>query len=73
MDKIYGELVSSFPMNEIGKVGTAVTDTVGNLSTLFIKYLPDDLFIDNSDPQYQELYGNWNTSTTSRGMLIQEL
>ncbi|HEX9251457.1 MAG TPA: T9SS type A sorting domain-containing protein [Ignavibacteriaceae bacterium] len=57
--------VSSYSMSEIGKVGAAVTDTVGNLSTSFIKYLPDDLFIDNSDPQYQELYGNWNTSTTS--------
>ncbi len=55
--------VSSYPMDEIGKVGAAVTDTVGNLSTAFIKYLQDDLFIDNSDLQYQELYGNWITSS----------
>ncbi len=57
--------VSSYPMSDIGKVGAAVTDTVGNLSTSFIKYLPDDLFIDNSNQQYQELYGNWIPSTTT--------
>ena len=57
--------VSSYRKSEIGKVGVAVTDTVGNLSTSFIKYLPDDLFIDNTNQQYQELYGNWITSTTA--------
>lgn len=56
---------SSYPINEIGKVGAAVTDTIGNLSTSFIKYLPDDKFIDNLDPQYQELYGNWITSSST--------
>jgi len=61
--------ISSYPINEIGKVGTAVIDTVGNLSTSFIKYLPDDKFIDNLDPQYQELYGNWiATSSTAWGV-----
>ena len=54
--------ISSYPINEIGKVGAAVVDTVGNLSTSFIKYLSDDIFIDNGDPQYSEVYGNWNTS-----------
>ncbi|HCY74495.1 MAG TPA: hypothetical protein DHV28_01110 [Ignavibacteriales bacterium] len=57
--------ISSYPINDIGKVGAAVTDTVGNLSTSFIKYLPDDKFIDNIDPLYQEVYGNWITSTNN--------
>ena len=57
--------ISSYPISEIGKVGVAVTDTVGNLSTSFIRYLPDDKFIDNTDPQYQELYGNWTTSSNT--------
>ncbi len=57
--------IPSYPINEIGKVGTAVTDTVGNLSTAFIKYLSDDKFIDNLDQQYQELYGNWVTSQST--------
>ena len=38
---------------------------MGNLATSFIKYLPDDKFIDNNNPQYQEIYGTFNTSTTS--------
>ena len=57
--------ISSFSLNEIGKVGVAVTDTAGNLSTRFIKYLPDDKFIDNGDAQYSELYGNWMTSAST--------
>ena len=47
------------------KVGVAVIDTSGNLSTKIVKYLPDDIFIDNADPAYQEVYGNWTTSTIS--------
>jgi len=47
------------------KVGAAVTDTSGNLSTKIVKYLPDDIFIDNADAGYQEVYGNWTLSTNS--------
>ncbi|MFH0736756.1 MAG: T9SS type A sorting domain-containing protein [bacterium] len=57
--------VLSFPKNELGKVGAAITDTAGNLSTKFIKYIPDDIFIDNGDSRYSEIYGNWTTSTNS--------
>lgn len=57
--------VNPFSLINIGKVGVAVADTVGNLTTAFIKYLPDDKFIDNNDPQYQELIGSFSTSTTS--------
>lgn len=59
------ETVSSFKLNEIGKVGVAVADTTGNLSTSFITFLPDDKFIDNGDPEYSELYGNWTTSSNA--------
>ncbi len=45
----------------VAKVGFAVTDTVGNLTKKFIKYLPDDQFIDNNDAGYSELYGDWKT------------
>lgn len=57
--------ITSYPVNDIGKVGAAVTDTVGNLATTFINYLPDDIFIDNDDPGYSEIYGNWSTSTNT--------
>ena len=59
------QTVLSYPINDLGKVGAAVTDTVGNLSTSFINYLPDDQFIDNSDPQYSEVYGTWTTSSNT--------
>lgn len=56
---------NSFPISDIAKVGAAVTDTVGNLTTSFINYLLDDKFIDNNDSGYEEIYGNWNSSSTS--------
>ncbi|MFZ1520321.1 MAG: T9SS type A sorting domain-containing protein [Ignavibacteriaceae bacterium] len=59
------QTVLSYPLNDIGKAGVAVTDTVGNLSTSFIKYLPDNKFIDNGDPDYSEVFGNWATSSNT--------
>lgn len=59
------QTVLSYPINDLGKVGAAVTDTVGNLSTSFINYLPDDQFIDNDDTQYSEVYGIWTTSSNT--------
>lgn len=49
----------------IAKVGVAVTDTMGNLSTKFLSYYPDDIFIDNLDNAYHEVSGAW-TSTPVR-------
>ncbi len=60
----------NFPVNvsELGKVGIAAIDNSGNLTTHFLNYLPDDLFIDNNDNGYYEAYGNWsNSSKTSWG------
>ena len=59
------QTISSYPPEQIAKVGVAVTDTVGNLSTTFISYLPDDNFIDNGDPDYSEIYGDWSTSSNT--------
>ena len=47
------------PRNQLAKVGIAATDQAGNLATSIIRYLPDDLYIDNLDPQYAEVQGNW--------------
>ena len=49
----------------LAKVGVAVTDNAGNSTTRVIKYLPDDVYIDNLDPQYAELAGNWTSTTNS--------
>ncbi len=59
------QTVLSYPLNDIGKAGVAVTDTIGNLSTSFITYLPDIKFIDNGDPDYSEVFGNWATSNST--------
>ena len=59
------QTVLSYPLNDVGKTGAAVTDTIGNLSTSFITYLPDNKFIDNGDPDYLEVFGNWTTSNST--------
>jgi len=55
------------PINRarLAKVGVAVTDTVGNLTTVFKRYLPDDAFVDNKDAQYSELSGNWTNALSA--------
>ncbi len=55
--------INNFDKNILAKVGVAVTDTFGNLSTRFINYLPDDIYIDNLDEGYSELEGSWFTSS----------
>lgn len=59
------QTVSSYHTSDLAKVGVAVTDTLGNLSTSFINYLPDNKFIDNGDADYSEVYGSWTTSSTT--------
>ncbi|MCX6134323.1 MAG: T9SS type A sorting domain-containing protein [Ignavibacteriales bacterium] len=49
----------------VAKVGVAATDTVGNLRTVFLNYLPDDIYVDNRDSAYAELAGAWSTVTRS--------
>jgi hypothetical protein len=55
--------IESFDKNILAKAGVAVTDTFGNLSTRFINYLPDEIYIDNLDEGYSEIEGNWFTSS----------
>jgi hypothetical protein len=47
------------PSNLLAKVGIAVTDVAGNLATRFLRYLPDDVYVDNLDPRYTEEQGSW--------------
>jgi len=54
-----------FPREELAKVGVAVTDLAGNLTTRFIHFLPDDLYIDNLDASYLEIGGRWSTTQTA--------
>lgn len=54
----------SYARSQIAKAGVAVTDTMGNLSTAFLNFIPDDIYIDNLDNAYSELRGAWSSSTT---------
>jgi hypothetical protein len=50
------------PRSSVAKVGVAVTDTMGNVSTAFKNFIPDDLYFDNRDPSYSEIRGTWTTT-----------
>lgn len=54
-----------FDKKILAKAGCALTDTIGNLSTAFINFLPDDIYIDNTDSNYSELKGNWTNSAVA--------
>jgi hypothetical protein len=49
--------------NLLAKVSVAVTDVAGNLVTQTLRYLPDDLYLDNRDPEYSEGQGSWTSMT----------
>jgi hypothetical protein len=49
--------------SDLMKAGVAVTDTMGNSATAFIQFLPDDIYIDNTDVNVQEIRGSWTSST----------
>lgn len=53
------------PRNQLAKVGVAVTDLAGNLATRILRYLPDDIYVDNLDPQYSEIQGEWSSTAES--------
>jgi len=48
--------------DDIGVFAVAATDTAGNIGIGLHKPLPDDIYIDNLDESYIELYGDWQTS-----------
>ena len=53
------------PAGSIAKVGIAVTDAAGNLASKVFRYVPDDLYLDDLDPQYAEGQGNWSSTTNA--------
>jgi hypothetical protein len=49
--------------SDLMKAGVAVTDTMGNSATAFLSFLPDDIYIDNTDVLAQEIRGSWMSSS----------
>ena len=50
---------------DLAKVGVAATDTAGNVATAIIRYLPEDIFVDDKDPGYAERSGTWVSAQTA--------
>jgi hypothetical protein len=53
--------VDPIQTSTLANLGVAVTDTMGNLATAIVRYLPDDIYIDNRDSGYAEVRGAWST------------
>ncbi|HDT12598.1 MAG TPA: T9SS type A sorting domain-containing protein [Candidatus Marinimicrobia bacterium] len=58
------ETIEPIPADQLAKVSVAVCDSVGNQAKVHLDYLPDDLFVDNKDSEFQEISGNWQNHTT---------
>jgi hypothetical protein len=56
---------SSVPRADLAKVGVAVTDTAGNLSVALVRYLPEDVYVDDADPGFSPLSGSWVPSSAA--------
>ncbi len=48
--------------SRIAKVGIAVTDLAGNVVTRVIRFLPDDLYLDNLDAPFATVQGDWRST-----------
>jgi hypothetical protein len=59
------QTIDPIPRSEVATVGTAGTDTAGNLGTAVLRYVPDDLYVEDGDAGYKELRGTWGSTATS--------
>lgn len=49
----------TFDPDAVAAIRVAVTDTVGNLSKATVRFLPQDLFVDNEDIDFETVSGSW--------------
>ncbi len=54
-----------FQESLLAKVSVAATDTMGNLTKRSIRFLPDDIYMDNRHAGYSEPAGSWSAITTT--------
>ena len=57
--------IDYYEKSDLAKVGLAVTDSLGNLTTQIINYLQNDIYIDNEDTGYNEVNGTWVTESNA--------
>lgn len=53
------ETSNAIPSDEIVEVAVSVCDSVGNRAIENLRYLPEDIYIDERDPACAEQSGNW--------------
>jgi hypothetical protein len=53
------ETIDVIPASILAKAAVAVCDSVGNQAKTHIDYVPDDIFIDDQHPEFQEISGTW--------------
>ena len=58
------ETIKAIPEKEIAKVAVAVCDSVGNQAKVHIDFIPDDIFIDEKEPEFLEGAGDWSDRTS---------
>ncbi len=54
------ETIKDLNENEIAKISVTVCDSVANQTIRSISYVPDDMYIDDKDAEYQEVEGDWS-------------
>ncbi len=59
------ETVEGIPASEVAKIVAAVTDTAGNPGMALMRYLPEDVYVDDNDPGFSVVSGLWMSSTTA--------
>jgi hypothetical protein len=52
------------PRDDLAKVGVAATDTAGNSTITILRYLPDEIFVDDEDSARVSATGSWTVSQT---------
>ena len=55
----------AFDPDLVATLRIAATDTVGNLAKETVRHLPDDLFVDNAEPEFVPVEGSWQAVGTS--------
>ena len=53
------------PRSMIARVAVGLTDTAGNIGLGTLRYLPDDLFVDDLDAGFRTVAGPWQVSSGS--------
>ena len=56
----------AIPASILAKAAVAVCDSVGNQAKKHFDYVPDDVFVDDQHPEFQEISGNWQNYETGQ-------